>query len=488
MAKKLTTAEWIEKAKAVHGDRYDYSAVVYESAKKSVLASCKEHGAWDCQPSNHVRLARGCPECGGSKKKTTEDFVLAARRVHGEKYDYSLCEYTNSHTNLSIMCPVHGVFQQSPTAHLSGQGCRSCGNTERLGRNFDNSLETVKERIADSSCGLVSLIEGSFSNINSEAEFVCRKHGRFNRLVNTALYSGRPCLLCWHESDEYRASVTAPIYTQELAEQKIAELLDPQITYEPFVYDGAKNTQIRLNCPTHGVWIKTFQSLLRMRGRCPECAKNEAISKRTESIRKVNQANLSERFQSYKEKFLDAHGDKYDYSNALFNSGKSPIEIVCPVHGAFTQTPDMHIRSGCRQCADEDLAGLYSERFFELKPNLKDSDALVYCLELTWEQGRCFKFGITRNSLRVRFGMALAKGIEVKILGVCKTTLYQAWKYEVRLLEMARAFPYEVADKKFARDARISPSELCSRLPEGWNSSIPWSSLEPEIIERYPKS
>ena len=485
MAKKLTTAEWIEKAKAVHGDRYDYSAVSYESAKKPVLVKCREHGIWDCQPSNHVRLGRGCPDCGGSKKKTIEKFVLNANEVHGNKYDYSKSEYVNSHSNLTIICPVHGEFAQSPTAHLSGQGCHYCGNEQRLERNREKSLDEVKRKIIVASEGVVSLVENSFISINNEAEFSCSKHGKFERNVNSALYSGRPCLPCWYESDEYKLSVNSPVYTQETAERKLAKILKPWITFQPFVYLGAKNTEITLNCAKHGQWITTFDDLVRRYGRCPECTRIEAIRKRTESIRTANEANLKNRFKSYLKKFEDAHGDKYDYSRANLIRGKSAISIICPIHGMFSQTPDMHIRSGCRRCADEDLAGLYNERFFELKPNLKNADALVYCLELTWEHGHCYKYGITRNSLRVSFGMALAMDIEIKVLGLCKTTLYQAWKYEVKLLEKARTFPFEVVDKSFARKARISPSELCSKLPQGWESDIPWTSLKHHLMERH---
>ena len=135
MPKKLTTAEWVEKAKSIHGELYDYSAVEYVNSKTPVKVLCRTHGPWDCQPSNHVAHGRGCPECGGSLKKSTSSFVDDAVRVHGQIYDYSSTDYRNSHTKVTIRCYEHGDFQQTPTAHISGQGCPVCGNRDRLDRN-----------------------------------------------------------------------------------------------------------------------------------------------------------------------------------------------------------------------------------------------------------------------------------------------------------------------------------------------------------------
>lgn len=61
------------------------------------------------------------------KRFTKDEFIARARKVHGDKYDYSKVEYKNARTKVKIICPIHGVFEQSPDAHLRGQGCRDCG-------------------------------------------------------------------------------------------------------------------------------------------------------------------------------------------------------------------------------------------------------------------------------------------------------------------------------------------------------------------------
>lgn len=60
------------------------------------------------------------------KKLTQEEFIQKARAVHGDKYDYSKVEYVNSSTKVIIICPIHGQFKQSPHDHLSGYGCPHC--------------------------------------------------------------------------------------------------------------------------------------------------------------------------------------------------------------------------------------------------------------------------------------------------------------------------------------------------------------------------
>ena len=82
-----------------------------------------------------------------SKKKTTKQFIEEARLVHGNKYDYSKSEYVNATTKVIIICPQHGEFLQRPCDHLNGRGCKTCfyeenGKQSRL--DFESFLEKAK--------------------------------------------------------------------------------------------------------------------------------------------------------------------------------------------------------------------------------------------------------------------------------------------------------------------------------------------------------
>ena len=72
------------------------------------------------------------------KKLTNEEFIERARNVHGDKYDYSLVEYKKSSIKVSIVCPQHGIFKQTPNNHLKGKCCPKCKNSmgERSVKKF----------------------------------------------------------------------------------------------------------------------------------------------------------------------------------------------------------------------------------------------------------------------------------------------------------------------------------------------------------------
>ena len=130
MTKKLTTDEFIRKAKEVHGDKYDYSKVEYINAKTKVLIICPVHGEFWQSPDSHLR-GHKCDKCGGSCDIPKEEFIKRAINVHSKKYDYSEIEYINLSHHIYIKCPIHGMFRVTPENHIRGRGCPECGITKR---------------------------------------------------------------------------------------------------------------------------------------------------------------------------------------------------------------------------------------------------------------------------------------------------------------------------------------------------------------------
>lgn len=125
---KYTREIFIQKAKEVHGDRYGYDNVVYNRSSIPVVIVCKEHGKFTQRPNDHLR-GRGCPSCGGSSKITTDEFVRRAKLVHGDAYSYTNTVYTNMDSKVLIECSVHGAFYQLASSHLRGVGCSKCSTT-----------------------------------------------------------------------------------------------------------------------------------------------------------------------------------------------------------------------------------------------------------------------------------------------------------------------------------------------------------------------
>ena len=129
---RKSQAEFIEDAKRVHGDKYDYSLVEYTTTYNKVEIICPEHGSFSQKAENHL-CGSGCLKCyNDRRRKTTDSFITNAKLVHGDKYDYSLVDYTTTSSKVEIICPEHGSFSQKAASHLKGSGCTSCAN-----RGFD---------------------------------------------------------------------------------------------------------------------------------------------------------------------------------------------------------------------------------------------------------------------------------------------------------------------------------------------------------------
>lgn len=124
---KFTKDDFIKKANEVHNNRYDYSKVNYRGIKEKIIIICPDHGEFEQNPSNHIHLGNGCPYCSGNKKDTTLSFIEKAKEIHGDRYDYSKVDYLKSDSHVIITCPIHGDFEQVPDYHLNhGNGCRKC--------------------------------------------------------------------------------------------------------------------------------------------------------------------------------------------------------------------------------------------------------------------------------------------------------------------------------------------------------------------------
>jgi hypothetical protein len=143
--KKLTTEEFIKRARIIHGDKYDYSESLYESAHKKIKIICPIHGQFSQTASSHINTKCGCPKCANKKRSTshllnTEEFIKMAKGVHKNKYDYSKVIYKTAHKKIKILCPIHGAFFQSPNSHLSGTNCPKC-SAKAMSERFTSTTE-----------------------------------------------------------------------------------------------------------------------------------------------------------------------------------------------------------------------------------------------------------------------------------------------------------------------------------------------------------
>lgn len=130
MPKRKTNKEFIEEAKMVHGNKYDYSKVVYVNNNTKVEIVCPEHGSFFQLPRAHVSTKCGCPKCS-NVASDKELFIKKASELYKD-YDYSQVEYVKSNIKVCIICPKHKAFYQTPNNLLNGHGCPECSKERRI--------------------------------------------------------------------------------------------------------------------------------------------------------------------------------------------------------------------------------------------------------------------------------------------------------------------------------------------------------------------
>ena len=153
---RMTKSEFIEKASSIHGNKYSYELVhPFNNQHELVWITCglDGHGPFAKSPANHLHKShpQGCPICGtlrGAQKQSSSsaEFIEKSKVVHGNLYDYSTVEYVRSTKKISIICPKHGEFDQTPNDHLQGYGCYDCGIIKGIEANKTLTTEIVVER------------------------------------------------------------------------------------------------------------------------------------------------------------------------------------------------------------------------------------------------------------------------------------------------------------------------------------------------------
>lgn len=188
MAKRVTTADFVERAKAVHGDRYDYSLAEYQGIHKYVTIVCPEHGPFQQLPANHYQ-GKGCSDCGGSKPHTTESFVDASKAIHGDRYDYSIVKYSSNKARVTIICFDHGPFSQIAAVHLRGNGCPECGG------NRKHSAESFIEKARAVHGDRYDYSQAEYKGAHTPVTIICLDHGLFMQSPSNH-FAGKGCPEC----------------------------------------------------------------------------------------------------------------------------------------------------------------------------------------------------------------------------------------------------------------------------------------------------
>lgn len=186
----LSTAQFIKRAKKIHGKKFNYQQSIYISYKVDINITCIKHGVFLVDPARHLgAINGGCLKCAPNVAGTLNEFIKKSVAKHGYIYNYSLVKYKNNTHKIKIICDVHGVFHQSPANHYK-YGCLKCsGKHLKSNKSFIDECIIVHKNAYNYS---KTQYKGSFKKV----AVICDKHGEFKILATNHLHGERGCPKC----------------------------------------------------------------------------------------------------------------------------------------------------------------------------------------------------------------------------------------------------------------------------------------------------
>lgn len=427
MAKnKKTTEQFIAEAKEVWGDRWDYSNTEYVRASDKVIITCLEHGDFSQLPSNHLKKAVGCKECYKKEQRTLkvwsrDEFLTKAIQVWGDSLDFSKAVYVNSSTPVTVTCPKHGDFSQTPKQIWAGStGCKEC-----FRENQSTTLRMTQEEFMDAASSVWGdrwdLSKVVYSGSQEKVVVVCKEHGDFQQIAASFLQGRVGCVECVSIKRSNTSRIVLRKKPPATLKRKVStrKRMSTEAYKDKFIskfgskYDLSKveylgnKVPVTIICPEHGEFSRAPKNMVNSNTACLECAGGRMSRNSVETalremwgdrwdfsgtvfttasgyfsavcpehgeFRQLTSKALSGTvgcdicsgrridLNSFLSSSANLWGDRWDYSLVEFHDVRTEVTIICPSHGKFKQKPSLHLRGnvGCSRCSRQ---GMSSEEF-----------------------------------------------------------------------------------------------------------------------------
>ena len=247
-----TTQDFIEAATLVHGDKYDYSKVNYSLAKKKVKVFCPKHDHhWETTWHSHVVCQHGCIYCGKEFEKNLDDLIKLFKKVHGEKYDYSLYKkWEGWHKPMDIICKKHDGFICNPTpaSHLNQKvGCRKCWAL-RQSLVLKKPQELYFQQVKAVHGEKYDYSQTEYKGDKKYITVICKKenHGPFSTRSDHHL-NGSGCQECGKQKIREARTYSFNQFYNIANETHLGKY-----TYKKETYTSYLNETMTIICPIHG--------------------------------------------------------------------------------------------------------------------------------------------------------------------------------------------------------------------------------------------
>lgn len=135
-----------------HSDRYDYSLVNYQDITAKVTIVCSTHGSFQQAPIAHITGSGCQKCANEGQALTKQEFIAKARAKHGDRYDYSQVKYIKISNKITIVCLKHGAFEQIAGNHLRGSNCPECSKLSIVEAQFGFEYQGIQYRSIKDAC------------------------------------------------------------------------------------------------------------------------------------------------------------------------------------------------------------------------------------------------------------------------------------------------------------------------------------------------
>lgn len=221
-------------------------------------------------------------------------FIDKAKLKQGDKYDYSLVDYVNNRTKIKIICPSHGVFEQTPKDHLNGCGCPLCFNEKR--KQLKTSLDDFIKRANNVHNNKYDYKNVVFNGMSKPLTIICPEHGEFTMKAANHI-NGQGCRLCANkEKGAYRKNNTENFIERATVKHK------GKYDYSKVNYTN-NYTKVCIICPEHGEFWQKPNDHLRGIG-CFQCGCKYNLTEK--EVLEALQTKYKNVIYQYKPSFL--HG------------------------------------------------------------------------------------------------------------------------------------------------------------------------------------
>jgi len=310
--KKRTNENFIEECKMVHGDNFTYEKTEYKNCRTKVTVTNKYGEDLDVWPLDFLKKSKD-----KNNKFTTEFFVRKSKEIFGEDtYSYEKTVCNGAYDDVIITCKKHGDFVKKATAHIhQKQGCPMCS------RGINNNAEYIL-KAREVHGWKYDYSKTNFVDMDTKITVICPKHGEFEVIAGEHL-KGVNCQKCARE--KRRKPLEKFIRDAKLAERNIFLIGDYQSM-------------------TKKTWF-----------RCSVCGKEwEAVPMKIQGGEGCSYCNFGVKTtEDFVKRAKEVHGDRYDYSKAVYRGNTIPLTIICPEHGEFDISPTTFFNrtNPCKKCS-----------------------------------------------------------------------------------------------------------------------------------------